>query len=46
MSVYDMHVVKLTRLKAIRKREALNQRELAEKAGLPRNSWVSSALAE
>jgi transcriptional regulator with XRE-family HTH domain len=34
MSVYDVHVVKLSRLKAIRERQALNQRELASKAGL------------
>lgn len=34
MSMYDMRVVKLPRLKTIRERQALNQRELAEKAGL------------
>jgi transcriptional regulator with XRE-family HTH domain len=31
---YAERVVRLTRLRAVRERQALNQRELAEKAGL------------
>jgi len=34
MTEYDTDVVKLPRLRAIRERQALNQRELAQKAGL------------
>jgi len=34
MTLYDVHMVKLPRLRSIRERQALNQRELAEKAGL------------
>jgi transcriptional regulator with XRE-family HTH domain len=34
MSLYDVHMVKLSRLRAVRERRALNQRELAREAGL------------